>query len=258
MSLFKNASLCGLTLFGVACAADARGVNLSWRVVAQSTPTAVYPGIEGAKVCVDAQPEIGCATTDAHGNFTLKDLPKSTELVLTVEKDGYIPSLKPIETADRFTLVPQPVVMFKAADLPTDLGFAIDTQGSGIVDFFVLVFQGDNQTNPNPLAGVHVALSPTTGKDPVYFREPGVFDPALKATDSFGGTAGLGNLTSGHFFNVPPGEYTVTFTAPAGYTCASLTSPVPAWGFPVPGQSAVRVPVRAGYNTANIGMHCQP
>jgi hypothetical protein len=267
MSLFKNTRLGCVALFGIACGSTGRTtVPLSWRVVQQGKANVVYPGIEGAKVCVEAQPAISCAMTDAQGNFTLNDLPASAEIVLTIEKDGFIPSLKPIETAgppnlatqDIATVVPQPIVMFQAADLPTNLGFDIDTKDSGIIDFFVLVFQGANQSNPSPLAGVKVALSPTTQTGAVYFSEPGVFDPALQATASFGGTVGLGNLTSGHFFNVPPGDYKVTFTGPAGYTCATLTSPVPAWGFPVPGQSAVRVPVRAGHNTANIGMHCQP
>jgi len=79
---------------------------------------------------------------------------------------------------------------------------------------------------------VKVELSSKPEIHPVYFGERGVLNPALKATASYDGTFGLGNLSSGRFFNVPPGDYTVSFTPPAGYTCAQLDRPLAAWAFP--------------------------
>jgi len=84
---------------------------LNWQSVALGEPNVAYPGIQGAKVCVDAQPGVNCATTDARGHFLLKDVSPNAEVVLTIEKDGYIPSLKPIRTTDEDNVVSQPIVM---------------------------------------------------------------------------------------------------------------------------------------------------
>jgi hypothetical protein len=256
MSLFRNINLCCAALLGAACGSGDHRVALEWQVVALSEPNVAYPGIEGAKICLAAQPDMGCATTDPRGHFTLKDVLPNAEVVLTIEKDGYIPSLKPIRTTDQDNVVSQPIVMLKSTDLPNGLGFDVDTKDSGIIDFFAMVFPQDDPFNPGPLWGVKVELSPKPEIHPVYFGERGVLDPALTATASYDGTFGLGNLSSGRFFNVPPGDYTLSFTPPPGYACYSLTDPLAAWGFPLPMRSAVRVPVRAGYDTTNVGVHC--
>jgi hypothetical protein len=253
MGVFKNASLCCAALFGVACSNE-RSNTLANQVVALGKPNAEYPAIAGARICVDARPELACATTDAQGFFTLNDVPIDTEIVLTIEKEGYVPSLKAMGLSRGDNVVRQPIVMFKMADLPADLGFDIDTKDSGIIDFFVFEFL-DGGT-PVVLPGVKVTLSPETEHGAVYFSEPGLFDPTLRATASYSGSFGRGNVGSGRFFNVPAGDYTLTFTAPEGYTCAGFTAPQ-AWGFPVPGKSAVRAPVREGYATYGVGMHCE-
>ncbi len=261
MSTFRNASLCVAALVGAACSDPSSDpfVQLKWKVVAEGPPNTTFPAIAGAKVCVDAHPEVACATTDADGAFTLKDLPANAELVLVTDEDGFIPSLQPIHTPTTDAVVTQPIVMLKATGLPTNLGFDIDTTESGIIDFFAIVLKEDDGLNYGPLPGVIVTLSPKAEQDAVYFAQPGIADPTLHATLSFGGLfdgAGGGTVTSGRFFNVPPGDYRVSFTAPPGYTCGDLTSPLAAWGFPVDGQAVVRVPVRKGYDTGKVGVRC--
>jgi len=50
-------------------------------------------------MCVYRNDSIPCATTAADGTFTLSGLPLQTDLVITVVKDGYRSTMRPIETA---------------------------------------------------------------------------------------------------------------------------------------------------------------
>jgi hypothetical protein len=257
MGLFRNGSLGCLALLGVACSGTNNRTTVDWRVVKQGDPNAPSPGLAGVKVCVDGHAEVSCVTTDAQGDFSLGFLPDGSEIVLVLEKDGYVPTLKPITTGYTDTTVAQPITMYRAADLPTNLGFAVDAKGAGSIDFLVIVRPQDDAVLAGPLPGAVAALSPAAGESAVYFGTPGVLDPTLKATLSSGGNFALGTASSGRFFNVPPGDYTLTFTPPPKYRCSSFASPAD-WGFPVPDQPAVRVPVREGYNTANVGVYCVP
>ena len=258
MSVFTKGSLGCLLLLGVACSGNDNRTKLDWQVVEDGDPNDRAPAVAGVKVCVDGHADIACVTTDKAGHFSLGDLPAATELVLVLEKEGYTPALKPIKTTYEDIAVPRPITMSKVADVPTNLGFDVDTKGAGSLDFFVVVLPQDDGSGGGPLPGATVALSPGAERGPVYFATPDVLDPTLTATLSFGGNFELRTTTSGRFFNVPPGDYTVTFTAPPKYTCTTFSAPNEFFGFPLADALAVHVPVRAGYNTANIGVSCAP
>jgi len=101
-------------------------------------------------------------------------------------------------------VVSQPIVMLKSTDLPSGLGFDVDIRIRDHDSFHGLA--QDDPFNPGPLLGVKVELSSKPEIHPVYFGERGVLNPALRPPLRTGdGTFGLGNLSSGRFFNVPPG-----------------------------------------------------
>jgi hypothetical protein len=255
MSVIRNGSIC-LALLGVGCGGANNRINLDWKVLQQADSDDPAPGIAGVEICVDGHAEVPCVTTDAQGAFTLRDLPSGSEIVLVLEKDGYVSALKPIETSFEDSEALRPITMSKATDAPPDLGFDIDTKGAGSIDFFIVVLPENDAGPAGPISGATATLSPAAGEGAIYFAKPGVLDPTLEATLSSGGNFDMRTATSGRFFNVPPGDYTVNFTPPPKYTCTSFAPPTANFGFPVPDQPAVRVPVRAGYNTANIGVSC--
>ncbi len=259
MSFFRNGSLCCLALLGAACSGNDGRTELSWRVVRQADPNDPAPGIAGVKVCVDGRDDVPCVTTDSAGNFTLYHVPAGADLVLVLDKDGYVPSLKPLTTSfEPSHEVAQPISMLKNEDVPTSVGgIPVDAAGKGSIDFFVIVRPEDDAGLAGPLPGATAVLAPVIDAGAVYFGKPGVLDPSLKATLSSGGNFLLGTVTSGRFFNVPAGTYTLSFTGPSKYICSSFGSPSADWGFPVDGEAAVRVPVREGYNTANVGVYCK-
>jgi hypothetical protein len=201
---------------------------------------------------VDAHPEIDCTTTDSEGHFTLSDLPRDTELVLVLGKDGYNPSLKPIETSAIDMLGIKPIVMGTRAALASQvasLGVDVDLENSGNFDFFAVGLAPGKTSDIVLLDGATATLSPKRGDGPFYRGKDNVLDPTLEATTSAGGN---------FFFNVPPGDYEVHFTAPPGYTCAGISYPFGGWGFPVADAPAVRFPIRKGYHTADIAVLCTP
>jgi hypothetical protein len=240
---------------GVKAEAGVTGAKLKWQVIWPSQADG-SPGVEGVKVCVDAHPAIACVMTDAGGNFTLPGLPGDTELVLLFEKDGYLPVLKPIETSNIDMEGRGSIAMLKVMDSPrsmfqfqTDPGFDIDTKSKGSISFFVVGPEADSAIGVGPLLGGRAALSPAAGDGPIYRRADGALDLGLEATDQNGGN---------FFFNVPPGDYEVRFTAPPGFDCASISFPFAGWGYPIAGEPAVHVPVRQGHITGDIGVLCTP
>src|SRR5258708_19271941 len=98
MGIFTKGSLGCLVLLGVACSGNDNRTKLDWQVMRVVDPN--HPeAVADVKVCVDGHADIACVKTDAQGHFSLGDLPGGTELVLDLEKDGYVPSLKPIKTS---------------------------------------------------------------------------------------------------------------------------------------------------------------
>jgi hypothetical protein len=231
------------------------GLSLLWRIVesgpvgslvdaGKTDPTATrnLPPVSGVRVCIDAHPEIPCATSDDEGAFTLGGLPSQTDLVLTCERDGYVHALRAIETASTdMDNTSSPIVTSKSDAPRPDLGFSFD-DSMGAVTFFVLKAEADGGLAlPR---GVTASLSPGAGKGPFFTRPNDTFDTS--ATSTIGGL--------GFFFNLPPGDYELSFDDPDA-DCAPISYPFGAWGYPTP-PTSVRFPVRSGFVTDEVGVLC--
>jgi hypothetical protein len=228
-----------------------KGFNLEWSVtngaaLAGTDGGAPPPlsGLAGVKVCVHDMPEIACATTDAKGEFELLGLPALTNIVLTLDKEGFVPASKSIQTASTdMNVNGSSILMFGATTLQAPDGFE-QVPNTGSVDFFAI---GPTDADPNTfviLSDVGVALSPSRGERPFFSDARGVYDPTAKST--------VGGF--GFFLNLPPGEYTLTFTDEK-HDCAPVSAPIAGFGIPVP-PTSVKFTVLAGYLTEEVGLYC--
>jgi hypothetical protein len=201
-------------------------------------------GLPGVKVCVHDMPDIACATTDAMGQFQLIGLPALTNVVLTLDKEGYVPASKSIQTASTdMNVNGSSILMFGATTLKAPDGF-VQVPNTGSVDFFAI---GPTDDDPNALtilSDVGIALSPSVGDGPYFADAKGAYDPT--ATSTAGGF--------GFYLNLPPGEYTLTFTDDK-HDCAPVSAPIAGFGIPVPPTSA-RFTVLDGYLTEEVGVFC--
>ena len=207
-------------------------------------PAPMLSGLSGVKVCVDDMPNIACATTDAKGAFELDGVPGLTSLVLTLDRDDYVPASKSIQTADTdMNVNGSSILMYPTGSLkpPDGVQQAPDT---GSVDFFAIGPKDDDPKSFVVLSDVTVALSPAKGQGPYFSDGRGVYDP--QATATVGGF--------GFYLNLPPGEYTLTFTDPK-HDCAPVSAPIGGFGVPVP-PTSVKFTVLAGYLTEEVGVYC--
>jgi hypothetical protein len=201
-------------------------------------------GIPGVAVCVKGHGEIPCVMTATDGTFVLPGLPQATDLVITFKKDGYVPALKAIETARADMQTSNPIPMFSSSDPMPNLGFSIDMQQKGEVYFFVIGPAPADSGAPFAAdQGATVTLMPANGNGPFY-GDNNLFDAGV--TSIIGG--------AGAYFNVDPGDYTLTVDDPR-HNCAPISFPFSGWGYPVPPLS-VEFPVLAGYVTAQVGFLC--
>jgi hypothetical protein len=233
------------------------GLSLLWRVVESGPVGVVYdagsaginatrnlPGVGGVEVCIDQHPEIPCATSAPSGLFTLRGMPAQQDLVLTCVKDGYVSSLRAIETAATdMDNSGAPIVTGKSGSPNPDLGIKYDDT-KGALSFFTLLSEDDGGL-VLPL-GVTVTLSPSSGDGPFYTNAENLFERS--ATGTVGGL--------GFFFNLAPGNYELTFDDPHA-DCAPISFPFGAYGFPVP-PTSVKFPIRAGFVTDQVGVLCTP
>jgi hypothetical protein len=248
MRLFMGLNLGCAAMLALGCGSGSEQVSLDWRVNWYDAATGDFTNLKGATVCVDDHPEVECQLTDADGLFTLTGLPSDSDIVLTVEKNGYLPSVKLMHMPTTNAFVPLGIGLVREADLPTTDG-ELDLKSNGVLDFFVF----DSSTGasvPAALPGVKVTLSPETEARPLYQASDGTYDASLRATPQADG------FTGGLFLNVPPGDYKLSFTPPGGYTCHVIGYGT--WGVAVEGEQAIRLTVRAGYFSPALGMDCFP
>jgi hypothetical protein len=232
-------------------APSSKGFKLEWSVTngaglagVDGGAAAALGGLPGVKVCVHDMPDIACATTDAKGQFQLLGLPALANVVLTLDKEGFVPASKSIQTASTdMNVNGSSILMFGATALRPPDGFE-RLPNTGSVDFFAI---GPTDADPNVLAilsDVGIALSPSKGEGPFFFDGRGVYAPTAKST-----AGGFG-----FYLNLPPGEYTLTFTDEK-HDCAPVSAPIAGFGIPIPPTSA-RFTVLDGYLTEEIGVIC--
>lgn len=266
--LIETIALALAALLGAACSSDSRaavaasdageggtkappGLSMVWKVV-ESGPVGMavdkavrpqdLPGLGGVEVCVDGMATIRCATSAADGTFALHGLPAQTDLVLTTRKDGYVKTLRAIETASTdMDGTGFPLVTTKRGGPRPDLGFTYD-DSLGAISFFALKIEKDGGA-ALPV-DVRVTLAPQAGHGPFFTTDRNVFDQTA--------TASIGGL--GFFFNVEPGDYVLNFDD-QGADCAPISFPFGAFGYPSP-PTSVRFPVRSEYATDQIAVLC--
>jgi len=250
--------------FNTACGGDSHAVrgddggkrasgrlDLLWSVV-ESGPLGValdgpqritdLPPLAGVEVCVDGVDGIPCATSATDGTFVLKGLPARTDLVLTTQKDGYVKTLRAIETASTdMDGTAFPLVSAKRGGPRPDFGFTYD-DNLGAVSFFAVELEQDGGSALPK--GIRTALSPTTAQGPFFTTDRNVFDKSAATT--------IGGL--GFFFNVEPGDYHLAFDD-RNADCAPISFPFGAFGYPAP-PTSVRFPIRSGYVTDQIAVLC--
>jgi hypothetical protein len=231
-------------------------MSLRWQVVVR-TPTvsasaeagvAPVPSgpIAGVQVCVYQNSAIPCVTTQADGSFMMTRLPVRTNVLLTLKKAGYLPTVVPIETASTDTDGRgSPAYLAPAMGEDPGIGQAIDWQNAGQIAIF-----GINYSASGSLAGTGttVTLGPPSGEGPYYL------DGQQRLVSSATSFVNIGAA----YYNVEPGTYTLTFAAQT-LDCEPLMFPFGQAGFPIttPAHS-VRFPVIAGYTTGLVGAICTP
>jgi hypothetical protein len=210
------------------------------------------PPIEGVNVCALGHPEIACAMTASDGTFTISGLTPGGRVALTFEKPGYISMIKPIEMGRTNEENTTPVLMSRASDQEPDLGFPIDLQSLGAVQLFVVSFAGtipdasaSNLFGLSAVPGVKVSMSPMSGNGPYYT------DNGNRVAVDAGSTVGYDAL----YFNVAPGDYTISVDDPND-NCAAIAFTYASAGYPVLSTPhGVAFPVAAGYTDA-VGVLC--
>jgi hypothetical protein len=209
-----------------------------------AAPSANIP-LEGARVCVYQRPSIPCAMTAADGTFTMSGLPLMTDIVITVEKDGYRPMLRAVETAStNMDGTANPISMLSATAPDPPVPVTVDWQNKGQLILFAIAPEPDASSTYGGDIGATVALTPMSGSGPYFLRDDGGYD--LSATSLVG--------TAGEYVNLDPGNYELTFTDTI-HGCAPISTPFGEWGYPAPPTSA-KFPVVAGYVTGPIGIFC--
>ena len=227
------------------------GLGMTWKIV-ESGPVGTaldkalrpqdLPGLGGVEVCIDGMAAIPCATSGSDGIFVLHGLPAQTDLVLTTRKDGYVKTLRPIETASTdMDGTAFPMVTTKSGGPRPDLGFTYD-DSLGAISFFAIQLESDGGVALPP--DVHVSIDPKAQHGPFFTTDRNVFDKTA--------TASIGGL--GFFFNVEPGDYVLTFDDEKA-DCAPISFPFGAFGYPSP-PTSVHFPVKSEYVTDQVAVLC--
>lgn len=169
------------------------GLRLTWRVV-ELEPLGTYVGadsgahrsagadagapssssggpVDGMKVCVFDDDSNPCAMTDADGRFTIAGLPVASDVTVSFEKQGYLPTLLPVETGntDMDGSVAGSLTIPAATPAPGSVPVAIDSS-KGIVVTFAVTTSGTGATGARP------TLTPENGDGPYFVTARNVLD----------------------------------------------------------------------------------
>jgi hypothetical protein len=177
----------------------------------------------------------GCATSGGDGSFSLQ-VPEASLLMVTFNKDGYLPTLRAIQTqVSPITLPPGENELWPVANPQTFLGTPV-TAGTGQIEFAVLGAGG-----APPLAVVAAISSSNQGT----------------WTPTYVGSSTPDAGTLGGFTNLPEGLYVLRFGAPQVTCTADGLSGYPGTAYQNnPGEAVVLVPVVAGTVTAPVEVTC--
>jgi len=198
--------------------------------------------LEGVRACVVSHPSIPCTETEPDGLWEVC-LPPSSEVVITYEKEGFMPTLVGIVTGNEPSAVPrarvQPLRPTTAVcDSPwTKFGIACPPTDESLVFVKAVRAEQDSDALPQGLAEVSVEFEPAAGLGPLYEGALGEIDETATATMAPSGNAFAAGL-------VTP-EQIVTLSHPTLATCRGFS--FDSW--PGPTAGTVRIPTRAGFRT---------
>lgn len=211
MRYFNHGILLMGALVALGCSgSDDSGEEADGPTVTVNGQVSQYLGstIANATVCI-IEPALGCATSDANGEYTLAGVPANSVITATIEAEGNMPAVGAVMIGDEdrdlyTTLLPRDGV----ESLFADAGIEFDTSLGAIA-----VGIGDPLSMNNNAAGFVPKLSPAAGDGP-YYTTLGGIDTERTSTDNFG-VASILNLTEG--------DYQVTLEGPRD--CTSRDAP---------------------------------
>jgi hypothetical protein len=203
--------------------------------------------LPGATVCLQeglTKNAASCTTSGSAGTFTLAGAPANGPVILTFQKDGFVPGLRAVDTeAVDLSLPANENTLMPSVDPQTFLGMPADPS-KGQITFSVTTPAGQKATD----ASVRLTrFEDSYSQPPVYLDSDGAV--------AVGATTG----SRGGFVNLAAGLYALRFAA-ASVTCTASTGlygyPVTAFQDPSSGEATVLVPVFEGYVTAPVGVSC--
>lgn len=223
------------------------GITHEW---AQEDPFSTPP-LAGVKVCVRSHPEIACSTSGTDGAFAVHGVPENSKVQVTFEKSDRVSQLRAVKTETADIAMPAfENALAQPADTATVLPNTTVDFKKGSILFFISSPGTRFQNGFDWLRGFTVSISPKSGEGPLYLDTHSVHDAT--ATSSVGGY--------GFFENMADGDYTVTFTVPAGIECVpwKTLGLNDIYGYPTTDPLKVDVPIVGGYYTGPTGLYCRP
>ncbi|MEZ4320870.1 MAG: hypothetical protein R3F61_25560 [Myxococcota bacterium] len=173
--------------------------------------------------------DVPCVTSASDGDFLLEPLPFDADVIITMEKDGHLPTAYHHHTTLtqewRKTLMSQGIVDLMTGRVDTE-------QEPGMGHALFILWEGPDYDAFDRVAGVSFDVHGASSGEQFYQADGGLPDADLTATSSSG---------SGGVFNLVPGRYELTFS---GATCEPWFSHDFAPGGPVP---VTILPDRASY-----------
>ena len=148
-------------------------------------------------------------TTDANGKYLFENLPVGQYKVTVTPPEGMIPTVSGSGTTDSdsstTTATSSDLLTDGASDMSLDFGFVVPRVSVGDYVWYDIDNGGVQERNEPPLAGVQLSITKADGSPVVdVFGNP----VTTTVTDVDGKYS---------FDNLPPGQYTVTVTDPAGF-----------------------------------------
>jgi len=197
--------------------------------------TANGPALSGVHVCMINGATSTCTDTAIDGKWEFC-APNNSEIIVTLEKDGYMPGLSPITTG---TSQPAAGRDFSALPLTTacpntwaKMGLECPPTTSG------LLFLAARDNVEMGISGIVIDAATPQPAQTAYGSTTGDVDTSLTASTT------NGNIYMGTF---PSADVVVSLHKDTTTSCHGRS--LFAWTLTAPGPNMVRVPVRPGFRT---------
>ncbi|MEC7988164.1 MAG: hypothetical protein VX278_23560 [Myxococcota bacterium] len=190
--------------------------------------------VEGVSVCMPEYEGVDCITSDEDGQWKIPGLPKDENLFVTAEHPDFAPSLFAQTTSMDWydwykVMIPLWVMESNANRLELEED---NTKGN----ILFLIWEGLNLDgiDTNNISGVTAQMEPNS--EFLFYT-----DGLGLASQTADATSGSG---SGGVLGLEPGEYALSFQAPAGVCGEQM------FHYAYREDGTIPVPVRAGFTTA--------